>query len=364
VTVRENIRNPRQFQDALDGVLKEERAKSDDILFVYYSGHGVQLDGKAHLLGTGVAATAQVAEEVRANAQSAEGLLAEMERAIPGTRILVVEACRDAFSTGPRAPDGRSVRAGFAFQQDDVPNTFVMFANRPGLTTPARSDFGLMGPFTESLIYALHHSSGEILDVFDVAARKTREISPGLEPVMHRSKAVDPVYLRTIAQPVEAGRAKDLLNSAEEFYRDRAWDEFLAAVDRGKTLAADPELEQRLSRESEFGRLAREAEELEAGRKWADAAIRWQRAGEIFPARQWAALKGATAWLLAGDLPKAVRALSVLNAQSDNEASVQAGQLLADLVKAFPALEAEAAKAAQGVQKVTGAEFEIIKHEE
>ena len=36
-----------------------------------------------------------------------------------------------------------------------------------------------MGPFTEALMYALENSTGEILDVYDMAATKTAAISPG-----------------------------------------------------------------------------------------------------------------------------------------------------------------------------------------
>lgn len=361
---RENLRGPRQFVDALDETLRDSQANSDDLLLVYYSGHGVQLDGKAQLLGTGVSATPQVAEDVRANAQSAEGLLAHMERAIPNTRILVVEACRDTFFSAPRGPDGQPPRAGFAFQQDDVPNTFVMFANKPGLPTPARSDYGLMGPFTESLIHALHSSTGEILDVFSVAARKTAEMSPGQEPVLHRSKVIEPVVLK--AGGVELGdtRAKDLLNAAEELYHERAWDPFLANVARGRVLASSPELQQRLSREVDFATWVREAQSLEGRRSWPDAAARWQKAAELFPVREWVAMRSAVAWLMADDLPHAVPSLAVLGAQSESATAIQAKAMLADLLKAFPALEADARKAAEGAGKASGVEFELIKHEE
>jgi hypothetical protein len=361
VTVRENAKTPRQFLDALDDTLKEHKAGSEDVLLVYYSGHGVQLDGKAHLLGTGVSANAQVAEDVRANAQSAEGLLAEMERSLPGARVLVVEACRDSFATAAKGADGRAVRAGFAFQQDDVPNTFVMFANRPGLPSPARSDFGLMGPFTESLIYAMQNSSGEILEVFDVASRKTTEISAGQEPVMHRSKSIGPLFLKRTDAAPQDNRARDLLNAAEPLYRSRAWDDFLAAVDRGRVLAAAPDLRERFSRETGFARRVKEAEELETTRKWSEAADKWQAAAAIFPARQWALMRAAVAWLLAGDLTRATRPLGMLAAQPEGDAAAQARQLLADLVKAFPDLEGEARKAGQDAVVAAGPEFEQVK---
>ena len=252
VIERQNLRGPRQFVDALDEALREGPATPDDVLFVYYSGHGLQLDGKAQLLGTGVSATPQVADDVRANAQSAEGLLAHMERAMPETRILLMESCRDTFFSSPQGADGQTQRAGFAFQQDDVPNTFVMFANKPGQPTPARSDYGLMGPCTQSFIYALHNSTGELLDVFDVAKRKTAEMNPWQEPVLHKSKLITPVVMKAGDPELQDGEAEDLLNAAEALYRERAWGPFLENVSRGRALASSPGLQQRLSREVDF----------------------------------------------------------------------------------------------------------------
>jgi hypothetical protein len=59
-----------------------------------------------------------------------------------------------------------------------------------------------------------------------------------------------------------------------------------------------------------------------------------------------------------------VQSLAVLGAQSDSAAALQAKALVGDLLKAFPALEAEARKAAQGASKASGVEFELIKQEE
>ncbi len=364
VTTKENLRSPRQFVEALDDVLKKENATPDDLLLVYYSGHGLQLDGKAHLLSTGVSPAARVAEDLRDNAQSAEDLLAQMERAIPGARVLIIEACRDNVLSGGQGSK-QAERGGFAFQQDDVANTFVMFANKPGLPTPVRSDYGLMGPFTEALMYALENSTGDVLDVYEMAATKTAEISPGQEPVMYRSKTVDRLPLKRDNATLQDTRARDLLNSAEALYRARAWDEFHATVTRGKALASETPLQQRLARETEFARLMMEAERAEEQANWAGAAASWQKGRDLFAVREWVSMKAAVAWLLADDLAGGVRALAVLSAQSDSEVAVQARQMLADLVKEFPALDADARKAAEAtVKAVPGAEFEKIQDEE
>ncbi len=365
VTTRENLSNPKQFQDALDEVLKKEKASPEDILLVYYSGHGLQLDGKAQLLGTGVSSTAGRAEDVRANAQSAEGMLAQMERAAPQTRILIVEACRNNVFAASSDPSGQTPRSGFAFQQDDVPNTVVMFANRPGLPTPARSDYGLMGPFTDSLIYALPNSSGEIKEVFELAAKKTAEISPGQEPMIYASKKLDPIIMRPHEGKLLVNRAKDLLNDAGIKYQSKAWDEFLITVGRARVLASDdPALQVRLDQEIKFVRLVMEAQKAQEAHNWKEAAVPWQRAGELFPARQWVTMNAAVAWLMADDLPAATLSLAVLSAQSEGELAQQAKQILQEIFTSFPELEAAVRKKAQETPKVTAIEFELIKDKE
>jgi hypothetical protein len=364
VTTKENLRNPRQFSEALDEVLKRENATPDDVLLLYYSGHGVQLDGKAHLLTTGVSGAARVAEDYRDNAQSAEDLLSQMERSIPGTRILIVEACRnDLFSTRPASASG--AKGGFAFQQDDVPNTFVMFANKPGLPAAVRSDYGLMGPFTEALVYALESSAGAIQEVYEVAADKAREISPGQDPVLYRSKSVGPVTLTRQTSKVQDSRAKELLNSAEPLYRDRAWEQFRATVQRGKALASNQQVQQRLSKEVEFATLVMNAAASQKSLQWTAAAEQWQKAYELFVRREWAGINAAVAWLLADEPARAVGTLAGLAAQSDTEVARQARQMLAELTEVFPALAAEAQRVSGQTTRVpAGAEFERFAEEE
>jgi hypothetical protein len=365
VTTRENLSNSKQFQDALTEVLKKEDQSPEDILLVYYSGHGLQLDGKAQLLGTGISSTARSAEDVRANAQSAEGMLAQMEGAVPGTRILIIEACRNNVFASSSDPSGQAPRAGFAFRPDDVPNTVVMFANKPGLPTPARSDYGLMGPFTDSLIFALPNSSGEIREVFELAAKKTAEISAGQEPMMYVSKKLDPIVLRPHEGKVLANRAKDLLADAGIKYQSRAWDDFLLTVKRARVLASDdPALQARLDQEIEFAQLVTEAQKAQEAHNWKEAAVPWQRAGALFPARQWVTMNAAVASLMADDLPAATLSLAILSAQSEGDLAQQAKQILQGILTSFPELEAAALKKAQETPKITTIEFELIKDKE
>jgi hypothetical protein len=221
-----------------------------------------------------------------------------------------------------------------------------------------------MGPFTEALVYALQNSTGEILDVYAIAAKKTAEISPGQEPVMYRSKTVERVVLTRETPKQQDHRAKELLVQAEGAYRARAWEEFRATVSRGKALASEPQLQQRLTMEIDFANFVMSAESAESERKWQEAAAQWQKAGQLFRVREWVLMKAAVAWLLADDVVNSGRVLATLAAQSDSEIAQRAKRVLAELAKSFPSLEAEAAKIAHDTERLAAAiEFEKIQDE-
>jgi hypothetical protein len=222
-----------------------------------------------------------------------------------------------------------------------------------------------MGPFTEALVYALQNSTGDIQEVYELAVKKTAEISPGQEPGIYQSKTVRPVVLRRESQVVQDTRAKELLNNAEGAYRARAWQEFHAAVTRARALASDALLQQRLTNESDFAQAVMRAEAAETSLNWSEAATNWQKARDLFAIREWVGMKAAVAWLLADDLPRGVQALAVLGAGSDSELAVRARQMVTDLTKSVPALKAEADEAAHATNKIPGGvEFAKIQKEE
>ena len=352
VAVRKNLKEPKDFRDALAAVVKEKKAGPDDVLVVYYSGHGLEIEGKTYLLGTGLRTSERYGEEIRMHAQSAEELLALMERKDPGTRILMIEACRNDLMLAGSEAQNAAKRSGFAFNRASVPNTYVMFANRPGVPTPARSEYGLMGPFTESFIEALRSTSGEIRDVFAEAKRNTVRISPEQEPVLETSDKTDLFSMRPTTAASLSNRAAALLNSAETLYMSRDWRPYLATMERAQALAADGTLRERLDRETEFSRNVISAEEEMASDKWSDAATKWRKAATLFPSRQWVLMNAALALVLCNKLEDAVPILRNLSRSGKGELLEKSSRLLKELVAAMPELqqvpadkeEAEAAK--------------------
>ena len=208
-----------------------------------------------------------------------------------------------------------------------------------------------------------HNFSGEIQEVFELAAKKTAEISPGQEPMLYRSKRVDRILMRPQGRKQQANRAIELLNSSADLYSDKSWDKFLVAVERSRVLALDSAVQQRSTHEADWVRLVMSAEDLEKKHKWAEAAELWQKSSLIFPARQWVAIRAAVAWLMADHLDEAVETLSPL-AQTEGQLPQRAKEILGELLKTFPELAAKARNGVKTASKPVGKEFELVEVKE
>jgi hypothetical protein len=360
VAIRKNLNEPKDFRAALEMVAKDKRAGPDDVLLLYYSGHGLEIEGKTYMLGTGLKATERFGDEIRAHAQSTEEMLAFMERMDPGSRVLIVEACRNDLLARAGETQAAAKRSGFSFNRSGVPNTWVMFANRPGEPTPARSEYGLMGPYTESLISALGSTSGDMRKVFAVAREETMRITQSRqEPVLETSDLTDPLVLRPKSATQLANRAADLLNSAEPLYTAHDWKPYMATLERARDLAADGPLRSRLEQELEFSRHAIEANTAMAAGRWLNAAASSRNAAALFPARRWVTLDSALAFTLANQLEDAVGLLwSVVAAPARDEIQARAEKLLQEILAAMPELGQFASGRKDVAGLPGGAEFE------
>jgi Caspase domain len=353
----EDLQRPRDFQEELQAFLTAENAAPEDILIVYYSGHGLQIDGKAYLLGTGIKASADMSAAVREYSEDIDDIVRRMEQAAPSARVLIVDACRNnAFATTPR-------KAGTAFQRG-VEDTYILFADEPGKTVPARSDVSLQSPFTAGLLFAFENSDDGIEKRFEIAREKTRELSPDQNPQMVKADSSlnrDRVFLDRGGRAVPTRSAVQILNQAEELYRIGSWIEFRERVRAAHILSSEANLNVRLDKELAFCDLviAGGAAEVDPnGPRWADAAQSWQKAGALFATRIWVLEKAALDWLLADRMPEAVAMLARLQAHSDRPAAARAGQMLASLLQADPSLEATVKSIVLDPPAAAGPEFE------
>ena len=140
-----------RFADAV------ESAGSGSVAVVYYAGHAIQRHGNNHLLPIDVKPTTE--EDIPAQTVTLGEILKRLDGAGVGTKILILDACRD----NP-FPDSLAQTRGLAVALLDNPGkaeaglarveskggTFVAFSTSPG--TAAADGAGQHSPFTEAFL--------------------------------------------------------------------------------------------------------------------------------------------------------------------------------------------------------------------
>jgi uncharacterized caspase-like protein len=116
--------NLKQMQKAgLDFV---EKLRPDDLAFIFYSGHGVEVRGENYLIPIDFPSNASDLE-VRYEAYSAQQLLRDLESSGAKTRVMILDACRNN-------PLRASKSAGGGLGRMDGEGTLIVFATSAGKT--------------------------------------------------------------------------------------------------------------------------------------------------------------------------------------------------------------------------------------
>lgn len=159
-------RDQRGFKDDLRRFVR--RVQPGDELVVFYSGHGVQIDGRNYLLPIDV--RADEAAQVRDDAVALSDLLGELRRAKPRLTVAIIDACRDnPFESSGKAIGGRGL-AGEAPATGEL----VMFAAGEGqqaLDRLGNSDPVRNGVFTRVLVREMQKPGVSV----DQVLRNTRK---------------------------------------------------------------------------------------------------------------------------------------------------------------------------------------------
>jgi hypothetical protein len=135
-----------------------ERVGTGGVALFYYSGHGLQVNGKNYL----VPVDADIKNEryIAAEAIDADNVLLQLQEAKSRVNIVVLDACRD----NPFAGRFRGLGRGLAFM--DVPTgTYVAYSTAPG-SVAEDGEPGQNGIYTSELLQALREPGLRIEDVF------------------------------------------------------------------------------------------------------------------------------------------------------------------------------------------------------
>lgn len=154
VIKHENL-NFRQMREAVRDF--GEKLSKDQVGLFYYSGHGVQVDGRNYLIP--VNSDIKYEDEVASSALDAEMVLAKLESAKNKLNIVVLDACRDS-------PLGRRTRTSTKglSNMNAASGTMIAFSTAPGQV--ALDGKGSNSPYTKHLISAIQKEGLLLEQVF------------------------------------------------------------------------------------------------------------------------------------------------------------------------------------------------------
>jgi hypothetical protein len=334
ITRADSLDTSQDFMQEIDRFLK--LASADDIVFVYYSGHGMQYKGKTYLLGKNYAQQGKAMTSIF----KLDELIERIQVNAPAfARIVVFDGCRNNIIANEDKQEG-----DVAFGHKS-PNTFIMLANRPGKTVAARATGEFHSPFTEGLIYAFSRAKGGMREIFQVAKEKTMELSPGQEPELLTSDPdkSDPTILSGSANKAKSNRAQEMLEKACPYYHSRAWETYIPVMHVANSLIEDATVRSHISAEIQLAEVIQRAETAAANKNYEQAAGLWKQAAAMYPGRNWVRMKAALAALAVDDVQSALAQLAGIPTGPDVSISERSNLLWAELARSFPK-EAELAR--------------------
>ena len=184
----------------------ESRLKRNSVLFFYYAGHGVQIDGRNYLLP--VDATLNDGDKASQESLYLGDVLHAIERMRPKITVVILDACRD----NPFKDQKNSVGAKQGLARVDPPtSTVVFYATRPGGT--AQDGDQDNGVFTQALLQEMVKPEQPLEVVFrrvstSVFKSTKSEQEPWIEGVIREEFVINQANLLKLAPPELVAVAK------------------------------------------------------------------------------------------------------------------------------------------------------------
>jgi len=160
----------------------ENRIRPGDTAFVFYSGHGVEIEGANYLLPVDVPKVGAGQQGIlRDEAISTDGLIQRLKARGTRAQILVLDACRD----NPfRDNLGRSVGGARGLAQSQASNgVFVIYSAGIGETALDRladNDTNPNSVFTRSFLPLLEDPSKSLVEVAKATRLKVKSLAGGI----------------------------------------------------------------------------------------------------------------------------------------------------------------------------------------
>jgi hypothetical protein len=195
-----------------------------DEVFIYYSGHGVQVDGKNYLLPTDF--NVEGREQVKDAAIDAGELIDELAMRQVAISVLILDACRNnPFSRYKSLKTGLALDAGLApIIRESLGGTLIAFATAPNKTA-RDGNRGEHSIFTRALLRHMGEPGLEIEQVFKKIRLEVFKETAG-EQVPWTSSGINNYFIVPLAPSATAIQVLPHAGSQD------AQQEFFSAVSR------------------------------------------------------------------------------------------------------------------------------------
>jgi hypothetical protein len=148
------------------------KLQTSDVGLFYYAGHGVQTNGKNYLIP--VDAEIEKEADIVVDGVELDSVLAQIEGAKNRLNIVILDACRNDFSTRSWNSSNRGL-----IQVAKAPSgIFIAYATAPG-STASDNKSGQNGLYTQELLKAMRQPGLRIEEVFKQVRLRVRELSKG-----------------------------------------------------------------------------------------------------------------------------------------------------------------------------------------
>jgi hypothetical protein len=217
----------------------------------YFSGHGIQVDGKNFLIPVG--ASIESEDDVEIDSVAANRVLAKMNTARNSLNIVIMDACRN----NPFARSFRSASRGLA-SMDAPKGTFIAYATASD--NVASDGTGGNSPYTSALVQQLKKPGLKLEDVFKKVSAEVQIKTNGKQVPWVGSNFTGDFYF---IPPTATSGDADL-----QYERQKLAEEKLLAAERQK-------LAEQKEADLEYERQENQRQKLAADRKEAD--LRYER---------------------------------------------------------------------------------------
>lgn len=163
-----DAKTKREIRDAVVRFNTALNGQQDAVGLLYYSGHGMQVDGSNYLIPVG--AELQIKADIEDQCFNVDYLLQAMEETGNALNIVILDACR----SNPFKGFSRSTEKGL--RSIDAPKgSYIVYATKPGDT--ASDGEGRNGLFTSKLLKYINTKGMSLEQVFKNVAREVAQES-------------------------------------------------------------------------------------------------------------------------------------------------------------------------------------------